>query len=78
MKNFKHIVANKLILGGKPIIKGTRICVELILEWLGSGGTVESIIEKYPHVSREAINEALLYASEALKNEIVIEIDSAA
>jgi uncharacterized protein (DUF433 family) len=78
MKNFKNIVANKLILGGKPIIKGTRISVELILEWLGSGGTVDAIIEKYPHISREAINEALLYASEALKNEIVIEIDSAA
>ena len=78
MKNFKYIVANKLILGGKPIIKGTRISVELILEWLGTGGSVESIIEKYPHISREAINEALLYASEALKNEIVIEIDSAA
>lgn len=78
MKNFKYIVANPAVLGGKPIIKGTRISVELILEWLATGGTIETILTKYPHLLKEAVQEALLYASHALKNEIVIEADSAA
>lgn len=78
MKNFKYIVANSSILGGKPIIKGTRISVELILEWLASGGTVETILLQYPHLLKEAVQEALLYASQAMKNEIVIEADSVA
>ncbi len=78
MRTFKHIVANPTILGGKPIIKGTRISVEIILEWLGSGGSVDTILNQYPHLSREAVNEAILYASQAMKNEILIETDSAA
>ena len=73
MKGFNYIVAKADTLGGKPIIKGTRISVEMILEWLASGATVEEIVAKYSHLSREAVNEAILYASQAMKNEIVIE-----
>jgi uncharacterized protein (DUF433 family) len=73
MKGFNHIVAKADTLGGKPIIKGTRISVEMILEWLATGATVDQIVAKYSHLTKEAVNEAILYASHAMKNEIVIE-----
>jgi len=73
MKGFNYIVAYADILGGKPIIKGTRISVEIILEWLASGATVDAIVSKYPQLSKESVNEAILYASYSMKNEILIE-----
>jgi len=50
-----RIVANPRILGGKPIIEGTRISVEFILELLASGVKEEEILEDYPHLSKEDI-----------------------
>ena len=73
MSKYKYIVFDKNTLGGKPIIKGTRISVDLILELLASGGTIETIVESFPHLEREAVREAILYATDHLKNEILIE-----
>lgn len=42
------------VLGGKPVIKGTRIPIDLILELVDSGYTVDDLVEEYPHVPREA------------------------
>jgi uncharacterized protein (DUF433 family) len=75
---FKNIVYDPAILNGKPIIKGTRISVELIMEWLATGGSVESIAEKHPLLSSELVMEAIRYAARFSKNEIVIELQSAA
>ena len=68
------IVSDLAILGGKPCIKGTRISVQLILEWLATGASIQDIVIKHPHISIEAIQQAILYASDAMKNEIVIEV----
>ena len=46
---FQYIYFNEKILGGKPIIKGPRISVEFIMEWLASGGTVEAFYKEYPY-----------------------------
>ncbi len=56
------------ILGGKPIIKGTRIPVSLIYELIGSNYTIEEILEEYPHLKREVILKVLELGNEALKN----------
>ena len=56
---------------GKPVIKGTRITVEIILEKLGHGETVQDILISYPHLSEEKIRAALLFASESLKGESI-------
>ena len=72
MNKYPHIISDKDILGCKPIIKGTRISVEIILEWIASGATLEAITESYPHLNREALKEAVLYAKDFLKNEILI------
>jgi uncharacterized protein (DUF433 family) len=53
------IISNPKIMVGKPIIKGTRITVELILDKLAAGQTVEQILEDYPHLTREGIRAAL-------------------
>lgn len=60
-KQFEHIMTNPKILGGKPIIIGTRISVEFILELIASGASVRDIVEAYPHLKEEAIREAIQY-----------------
>lgn len=73
MHKYQHITFDKNILGGKPIIKDTRISVELILEWVSTGSTIDEIVESYPHLKKEAVQEALIYATDISKNEILIE-----
>jgi uncharacterized protein (DUF433 family) len=67
----ERVVINPKILSGKPIIKGTRISVEFILELLSSGMTVEEIIQEYPHLKKEDILAALHYATKVLRHEEV-------
>lgn len=60
------IISNPKIMVGKPIIKGTRITVELILEKLAAGQTIEQILEDYPHLTRESVRAALKFAAESV------------
>ena len=48
---------------GKPVIKGTRITVELILEKLAAGETIGDLLKSYPHISEAAVKACLLYAA---------------
>lgn len=75
---FSHIVSNPGILNGKPCIKGTRISVQIILEWIASGASIKDIITKYPHLSEEGVKEAIHYAAKFMDNEIIIETTLAA
>ena len=61
-------------MGGKPVIKGTRIPVYFILELLANGWTFEDIIENYPGLTREDILAAIKYASIILKEEQYVEV----
>ena len=65
----ERITFNHEILAGKPIIKGTRISVEFILEMLASGMNIEEILKEYPHLKKEDILAALRYASRILEKE---------
>ncbi len=73
----ERITANPTILGGKPIIKGTRISVEFVLELLASGVTEDEILQDYQHLTKEDIHACLEYAARALKNEIIVEMETA-
>jgi len=53
------------VLAGKPKIRGTRISVELILQRLGNGWTVEQLLEAYPHIDRSHIQACLAFAADA-------------
>jgi uncharacterized protein (DUF433 family) len=69
---FDRIVSNPAILGGKPIVRGTRISVELILEWVASGATRDDILRKHPHLSAADVEQALAYAASAVRNEVLV------
>jgi len=69
------IVSNPKIMVGKPVIKGTRITVELILDKLAAGQTVEQILEDYPYLTREGIRAALEFAAKSVSLERVYPID---
>lgn len=72
---FPHIVRDQAILGGKPIIAGTRISVELLLQALSSGMSVEDILKEYPHLTQEAVQEALAFAATELDRTEIVDVE---
>jgi uncharacterized protein (DUF433 family) len=66
-----RIVCDPNILFGKPVIAGTRISVELLLEKLGAGEKIEDILIDYPHLTREDIQAALRFAASAIRSDVV-------
>jgi uncharacterized protein (DUF433 family) len=66
-----RIAVDPKVLVGKPVIKGTRIAVEFVVELLAEGWTHEQIVRNYPHLTSEDIQAALHYATEVLKLERV-------
>jgi uncharacterized protein (DUF433 family) len=60
------------IMLGKPVIKGTRIPVELVVRKLGEGATMEDLLDGYPTLSKEKIMAALIYAADLLGNEKIV------
>jgi len=68
------IISDPSIMMGKPVIAGTRITVELILEKLAAGETVDQILDAHPRLTREAIRAALAFAAESLKADVVYPI----
>lgn len=67
----KRIIVDPKIMVGKPIIRGTRITVEHVLRLLAQGLTFEEILEDYPHLTKEDIAAALLYAAKIAGREEV-------
>jgi uncharacterized protein (DUF433 family) len=65
------IQSNPGVMMGKPVVAGTRITVELILEKLAAGETIEQILEAHPRLTREAILGALDFAARALRADVV-------
>lgn len=67
----ERIVVDPAILIGKPVIKGTRLAVEFLLDLLAEGWTREEILRNYPGLTAEDLQAALHYAADALKREKV-------
>lgn len=61
------ITSNPAVMMGKPVVAGTRITVELILEKLSAGETIEQILEAHPQLSRESIHAALAFAAKVMR-----------
>jgi uncharacterized protein (DUF433 family) len=68
------IISDPAVMMGKPVIAGTRITVELILEKLGSGETIEQLLDAHPRLTREAVLAALRFSSRALGSELVFPV----
>ena len=67
----ERITVDPSVLTGKPIIKGTRISVEFVIDLLARGWSTEEILREYNHLSQEDIQACLAYASEVLQSERV-------
>jgi uncharacterized protein (DUF433 family) len=65
----QRITANPKIFGGKPIIRGMRISVEMILGLLAQGVTIDEILEDYPDINRDDVLACIAYAHAVLANE---------
>jgi uncharacterized protein (DUF433 family) len=68
------IVSDPAVMMGKPVVAGTRITVELILEKLAAGETVEQILDAHPRLTREGIQAALKFAADALRADVIYPI----
>lgn len=72
---YKDIIqSNPSIMMGKPVIVGTRITVEFIIDKLAAGETIEQILEEHPRLTRESINAALAFAADVLRSDVVYPI----
>lgn len=67
-----RIEINPAVMLGKPVIRGTRIPVELILRKLSEGATEADLLEAYPRLTRGDIQAALAYAADALAHETIL------
>lgn len=76
-KNLKRIVCNPAILGGKPVIRGTRSSVEFVLELIHSGMSFDDILKEYPHLKRRDLEAALAFARHAVSREEIIHFELA-
>jgi len=74
MNLYDRIERKPGVMLGKPVIKGTRIPVELIVRKLGEGASLEDLFDGYPNLRKEDIQAALLYAADTLSNELVVEL----
>ncbi len=73
-KLLNRIETNPQIMFGKPVIKGTRLTVEIILEKLAYGETEDELLKDYPFIKKEDIKAALLYAAKTLSLEEVVKV----
>lgn len=67
----ERITVDAKVLAGKPIIKGTRVSVEFVIDLLGRGWTVEQVLREYDHLTLDDIRACLAYAGDVLKSERV-------
>jgi uncharacterized protein (DUF433 family) len=69
------ITSDPKVMMGKPTVRGTRITVELVLEKLASGETVEQILSEHPRLTAEGIRAAIAFAAEVLRADVVYPVE---
>jgi uncharacterized protein (DUF433 family) len=67
------IVRDPKVMLGKPIIRGTRITVELVVRKIADGFSIQDILDAYPHLNREQVVAALDYAARMIADEVLLE-----
>ena len=69
-----RIVSDPDVMMGKPVVAGTRITVELILEKLSAGESIEQILDSHPTLNREGLQAAMKYAADVLRSDVILPI----
>ena len=72
-----HVTVDPRILVGKPVVKGTRISVEMVIDLLAAGWTQQQILDSYPSLKADDVRACLAYASEILHSEKVFPLEPA-
>jgi uncharacterized protein (DUF433 family) len=70
------VVSDPKVMMGKPVIAGTRITVESILEKLAAGETVEQLVDAHPRLTEDAVRAALAFAADALRADVVYPLET--
>jgi uncharacterized protein (DUF433 family) len=73
-----HIISDREVLLGKPIIKGTRISVELILDLLANGWTEKMLFDSYPNLKEEDLKAVFAYLKDCIENELYFPLPKSA
>ncbi|OAQ20796.1 DUF433 domain-containing protein [Thermosulfurimonas dismutans] len=71
-----YITSNPEILAGKPVIKGTRLSVEFILNLLAEGWTVEQILENYPSLTLDSLKAVFAFVADCMREELIYELEN--
>lgn len=74
----QQIVSDPKIMMGQPVVSGTRITVDLILEKISAGESFEQVLAAHPRLTRDGIQAALNFAREALRADVVYPIAESA
>ena len=69
-----YIEQKKDVLGGKPVIKNTRIAVDLVLEKIGNGETIDDLLLAYPRLTKNEILACITYGANLVRNETFIDV----
>jgi uncharacterized protein (DUF433 family) len=69
----ERIVIDPAICNGRPVVRGTRITAQTILEFLGAGDSIEDVLEEYPSLTREDVLACLRYSSRLLGHQFKLE-----
>ncbi len=72
------IVSDPQVMMGKPVVRGTRITVESIVERVGAGEWIEDIVDAHPRLTREGVLAAISFAAEALKAGVIYPVSTGA
>ncbi len=70
----EYIQSNPEILSGRPVVIGTRLSVDFLLELFAAGWTEEQVFEGYPHLTQEALRAVFAFAAESAREERVFEL----
>ena len=71
------IQSNPSVMMGKPVVAGTRVTVELILEKLGAGESIEQVLEEHPRLTQQGVLAAIRFGSEALRADVAYPVAEA-
>ena len=75
MKWQDYITSDPKILAGKPVIRGTRLSVEFILDLLAEGWSIEQILENYPNLTPESLKAVFAFVAECMREELIYDLN---
>lgn len=74
----EHIETDPQVMGGKPVLKGTRITVEILLEWLAAGWSEEQLFANYPRLTPEGLKAVFAFSRELVSEQLYHSVSRAA